>query len=48
MPSLDAAGGSYPLAEHLADTVLSLPIGSHMPETAVDTVATAVREALGG
>ncbi|WP_421997503.1 DegT/DnrJ/EryC1/StrS family aminotransferase [Reyranella sp.] len=38
--------GAYPLAERLADTVLSLPMGSHLSETAVDTVATAVRKAL--
>ncbi len=38
--------GSLPLAEKLAETVLSLPMGSHMPESAVDDVATAVRAAL--
>jgi dTDP-3-amino-3,4,6-trideoxy-alpha-D-glucose transaminase len=38
--------GSFPLAEALADTVLSLPMGAHMPETAVDEVATVVRSVL--
>jgi len=35
--------GSYPLAETLADTVLSLPIGPHVSAEAVDEVAAAVR-----
>ena len=38
--------GTFPLAETLADTVLSLPMGAHMPETAVDEVAAVVRSAL--
>lgn len=38
--------GSFPLAERLADSVLSLPIGAHMPEGAVDEVADVVRTAL--
>jgi dTDP-3-amino-3,4,6-trideoxy-alpha-D-glucose transaminase len=38
--------GSYPLAEMLAETVLSLPMGPHMEPDAVDKVATAVRAAL--
>jgi dTDP-4-amino-4,6-dideoxygalactose transaminase len=38
--------GALPLAEALADTVVSLPMGSHMPEAAVDEVAAAVRDAL--
>ena len=38
--------GSFPLAEELAETVLSLPMGAHMPETAVDEVAAVVRATL--
>jgi len=38
--------GSLPLAETLADCVLSLPMGAHMPETAVDEVAAVVRATL--
>ncbi len=38
--------GSFPLAEKLADTVLSLPMGPHLPESAVDEVATTIRKAL--
>jgi len=38
--------GSFPLAEELAETVLSLPISPHMPVEAVDEVAAAVRSAL--
>ncbi|MBX9943976.1 MAG: DegT/DnrJ/EryC1/StrS family aminotransferase [Reyranella sp.] len=38
--------GSFPLAETLAETVLSLPMGPHMKPEAVDEVATAVRAAL--
>jgi dTDP-4-amino-4,6-dideoxygalactose transaminase len=38
--------GSFPLAEDLAETVLSLPIGAHMRETAVDEVAAVVRSTL--
>ena len=37
--------GSFPLAETLADTVLSLPIGPHMSAESVDRVAAAVRSA---
>jgi dTDP-4-amino-4,6-dideoxygalactose transaminase len=37
--------GSFPLAETLADTVLSLPIGPHMSVESVDAVAAAVRRA---
>ena len=40
--------GSFPLAEKLADTVLSLPMGAHMPETAVDEVAAVVQATLRG
>jgi dTDP-4-amino-4,6-dideoxygalactose transaminase len=38
--------GSFPLAEELAETVLSLPMGAHMPEAAVDEVAAVVRATL--
>jgi dTDP-3-amino-3,4,6-trideoxy-alpha-D-glucose transaminase len=38
--------GSFPLAEKLADTVLSLPIGPHVPLEAVDDVAAVVRRTL--
>jgi dTDP-4-amino-4,6-dideoxygalactose transaminase len=38
--------GSFPLAEKFADTVLSLPVGPHIPLDAVDKVAAAVRETL--
>jgi dTDP-4-amino-4,6-dideoxygalactose transaminase len=38
--------GSFPLAEKLADTVLSLPMGAHMPEGAIDEVAAVVRAVL--
>jgi dTDP-4-amino-4,6-dideoxygalactose transaminase len=38
---------TYPLAEKLADTVLSLPMGPHLPESAVDEIAQVVRKALG-
>ncbi len=38
--------GAFPLAEELAETVLSLPIGAHMPESAVDEVAAVVRSTL--
>ena len=37
--------GSFPLAETLADTVLSLPIGPHMSVESVDRVAAALRSA---
>jgi dTDP-4-amino-4,6-dideoxygalactose transaminase len=38
--------GSFPLAETLAETVLSLPLGPHMKVEAVDEVAQAVRSVL--
>ena len=38
--------GIYPLAENLADTVLSLPMGPHLKPEQVDEVAAAVRKAL--
>ncbi|SJZ33053.1 DegT/DnrJ/EryC1/StrS aminotransferase family protein [Enhydrobacter aerosaccus] len=44
---LGASKGSFPLAEALADTVLSLPMGPHLPESAVDEVAVVVRHTLG-
>jgi dTDP-4-amino-4,6-dideoxygalactose transaminase len=37
--------GSFPLAEAMADSVLSLPIGPHMSLESVDSVAAAVRVA---
>jgi dTDP-4-amino-4,6-dideoxygalactose transaminase len=40
--------GSFPLAETLAETVLSLPMGAHMPEGHVDQVAAVVRATLAG
>ncbi|MFI5033931.1 MAG: DegT/DnrJ/EryC1/StrS family aminotransferase, partial [Reyranellales bacterium] len=38
--------GSFPLAETLADTVLSLPISPHMPVESVDRIANVVRSCL--
>lgn len=38
--------GAFPVAEQLADEVLSLPIGPHMDEQAVSRVAAVVREGL--
>ena len=38
--------GSFPLAETLAETVLSLPMGAHMAEDQVDAVASVVRAVL--
>jgi dTDP-4-amino-4,6-dideoxygalactose transaminase len=38
--------GAYPLAENLADTVLSLPMGPHLKPEQVDEVAAAVRKVL--
>jgi dTDP-3-amino-3,4,6-trideoxy-alpha-D-glucose transaminase len=38
--------GSFPLAEKLADTVLSLPMGAHLKPAAVDEVAAVVRATL--
>ena len=43
---LGLAKGSLPLAERLADTVLSLPMGSHMNPDSVDEVARMVRATL--
>jgi len=44
---LGLPNGSLPLAEKLADTVLSLPMGSHIKPEAVDEVARVVRATLG-
>jgi dTDP-4-amino-4,6-dideoxygalactose transaminase len=44
---LGKAKGAYPLAERLAETVLSLPIGPHLPESSIDEIAAVVRAALG-
>jgi dTDP-4-amino-4,6-dideoxygalactose transaminase len=41
------AAGSYPLAERMAEEVLSLPIGPHLVMADVDTVAAKVREIAG-
>ena len=38
--------GSFPLAERLADTVLSLPMGAHLAPEAVDEIAKVVRATL--
>jgi dTDP-3-amino-3,4,6-trideoxy-alpha-D-glucose transaminase len=43
---LGLSKGSFPLAEELAETVLSLPMGAHMPESAVDEVAAVIRATL--
>ncbi len=43
---LGAGKGAYPLAEKLADTVLSLPMGPHMALEQVDEVAAVVRTTL--
>ena len=45
---LGLAKGSFPLAEKLADTVLSLPMGAHLKPEAVDEVAAVVQATLGG
>jgi dTDP-3-amino-3,4,6-trideoxy-alpha-D-glucose transaminase len=38
--------GTFPLAETLAETVLSLPMGPHVKQESVDEVAKVIREAL--
>jgi dTDP-3-amino-3,4,6-trideoxy-alpha-D-glucose transaminase len=43
---LDLAKGAFPLAEKLADSVLSLPMGPHVTPGQVDEVAAAIRQAL--
>lgn len=40
------AAGSLPLAERLAERVLSLPMGPHLPVTALEAVASALRAVL--
>lgn len=40
---LEVPESGFPLADHLAGTVLSLPIGPHMTDTQVDRVIDAVR-----
>ncbi len=39
--------GSYPLAEKLAESVLSLPMGPHMSVESVDQVCAVIRQTLG-
>ena len=39
--------GSYPLAEKLAESVISLPMGPHMPVESVDQVCAVIRQTLG-
>ena len=43
---LGLAKGAFPLAEKLADGVLSLPMGPHVTSGQVDEVAAAIRHAL--
>ena len=43
--SLGLEAGTFPIAERLADEVLSLPIGPHMADDQVDAVIEAVRKA---
>ncbi len=43
---LGAAKGAYPLAEELAETVLSLPISPHLTDDAIDRVAAEIRTVL--
>ena len=45
---LGLSRGAFPLAEGLAETVLSLPMGPHLKPDAIDTVAGVVRRALQG
>jgi dTDP-3-amino-3,4,6-trideoxy-alpha-D-glucose transaminase len=45
---LGKSRGSYPLAESLANSVLSLPIGPHMTAQAVDEVAAVILRAFTG
>lgn len=45
---LNLPRGSFPLAESLADTVLSLPMGPHLPVETVDQVSHVIRQALQG
>lgn len=43
--SLGGKKGDQPLAEQIADSILSLPISPHMPEAHVDTIVDALRRA---
>lgn len=43
---LGQGAGAYPLAERLAETVLSLPIGPHLSVESIDEIAAVVRAAL--
>lgn len=45
---LGLKNGAFPLAERLAETVLSLPIGPHLKPESVDAVAKVVRATLAG
>ena len=45
---LGMAAGSLPLAEQLADEVVSLPMGPHLSASQVDQVIAAVRDAVPG
>ena len=38
--------GTFPIAERLAETVLSLPMGPHLEPVSIDTVADMVRRTL--
>jgi dTDP-3-amino-3,4,6-trideoxy-alpha-D-glucose transaminase len=42
---LDFAPGSFPIAERLADHVLSLPLSPHIGAKDVEQVVTAIRSA---
>ena len=44
---LNLGAGSFPIAERLADEVLSIPIGPHMSDAQVEAVIAAVRNAVG-
>ncbi len=44
---LDLGAGSFPIAERLADEVLSLPIGPHLSDAQVQAVIDRVRKAVG-
>ena len=43
---MDFKRGDFPIAEEMADTFLSLPIGPHMPEVDVEHVVSAVKAVL--
>jgi dTDP-4-amino-4,6-dideoxygalactose transaminase len=44
---LSVQPGTFPIAERLADEVLSLPVGPHLPPKAAEQVVEALRSALG-